>query len=123
MVESHQTDLLQSGEYCVFIFDGPATSLFFLLGFGSTGFSLNVLSEFSDKQDSIPTSRMHTAFLPTISRGIPGPMSRDRWLPTPWTYLPDPGHTYPQKEADTRDTHSQKGHGTRDTPQTKQTYV
>ena len=67
------------------------------------------------------SSRMHTACLPTVSRGIPGPMSRDRWLPTPWTYLPDPGHTHPQKEADTRDTHSQKGHGTRDTPQTKQT--
>ena len=84
---------------------------------------------------------MCTARFPTISHGIPGPMSKGEGypplldipipldIPTPLWTCPSPGHTlpagntypldirtHPQKGPGTRDTHPWRGHGIRDTP-------
>ena len=84
---------------------------------------------------------MCTARFPTISHGIPGPMSKGEGypplldipipldIPTPLWTCPSPGHTlpaghtypldirtHPQKGPGTRNTHPWRGHGIRDTP-------
>ena len=56
---------------------------------------------------------MRTSRLPTISYGIPGLMSTNRTYPLV-IYHPKT-HPFPRRGPGTRDTHSLKGHGIRDT--------
>ena len=85
------------------------------------------------KQDGIPVGCVPPARFPTVSHGVSvlgdgvgagvggGEVPCLGWVPTPWTYLP-PRHTHPwtypphpPEGICTRDTHSQKKHGIRDT--------